>query len=88
MTVVAKGVNYNNKPRRFLKGAVGDETGVVDFDLSEKDEVCFNVGDIVSFENAMNKVSKESHHYIEVKRFGKYLILKDVNFSTLKRQIH
>lgn len=39
ITVITKGVNKDDKPRNFLKGTVGDETGLVKFDLAEKDGV-------------------------------------------------
>lgn len=38
-----------SKLKRFLKGVVGDETGVIRFDLGEKSDVTFKVGNIVSF---------------------------------------
>lgn len=78
LEVINKGFNYNNKPRRFFKGLIGDETGTIKFDFAEKIDVSFKVNDIVTFEKAMNKVSKEGHHYVEIKRFGKYKILQNV----------
>lgn len=78
LEVVEKASKVNpTKLKRFLKGVVGDETGVVRFDLGEKSDVAFKVGDIVSFQKAMNKVNKEGHHYVEVKNLGKYEILGD-----------
>lgn len=48
---------------------------MIRFDLAEKDGVQFTVGNIVQFEKAMNKVSNQGHHYVEVKRYGTYTIL-------------
>lgn len=42
--------------------------------MAVKNDVVFKVDDVVSFDKAMNKVNKDGHHYIEVKRFGKYEI--------------
>ena len=78
LDVVTKGVNKNGQPRKFLKGVVGDESGLIRFDLAEKDGVQFTVGNIVQFEKAMNKVSNQGHHYVEVKRYGTYTILSSV----------
>ncbi|EAS01957.1 G-quartet DNA-binding protein, putative (macronuclear) [Tetrahymena thermophila SB210] len=72
--VLEKGNNKQGNPRKFLKGLIGDDTGVVRFDLAVKNDVVFKVDDVVSFDKAMNKVNKDGHHYIEVKRFGKYEI--------------
>jgi len=53
---------------------------VIRFDLGEKSDVVFKIGNIVSFQKAMNKVDKDGHHYVEVKKYGKYEILGDVKF--------
>lgn len=76
LEVVEKGLSKDgSRTRRFFKGIIGDETGTIRFDLAEKNGSSFIVGDIVSFDKAMNKVSKEGHHYVEVKRLGSYTVL-------------
>ncbi|KAL4491364.1 hypothetical protein ABPG72_008020 [Tetrahymena utriculariae] len=95
-TVIGKIVTLNveNKPLPskedgtqsnmvYLKGTIGDETGVIDFDMAEKrDTPRFKVGDVVKFTTVMNKgrqnnEGKVGGHYIEVKKFGQYIILSD-----------
>ncbi|KAL4442904.1 hypothetical protein ABPG74_010793 [Tetrahymena malaccensis] len=84
--VLEKGNNKQGLPRKFLKGLIGDETGVVRFDLAVKNDVIFNKDDVVCFDKAMNKVNKDGHHYIEVKRFGKYEIAVNSNVASVNTQ--
>ncbi|KAL4442906.1 hypothetical protein ABPG74_010795 [Tetrahymena malaccensis] len=73
----------------YLKGTVGDETGVIDFDMAEKrDTPRFKVGDVVKFTTVMNKgrqntEGKTGGHYIEVKKYGQYIILQDHNIDNV-----
>lgn len=47
--------------------------------MAQKEGTQLKKGDIVRFDKAMNKVDKEHHHYVEVKRLGTYEILADVS---------
>lgn len=84
LEVVEKGLSKDGtRTRRFFKGVIGDETGTIRFDLTEKNGVSFSVGDTVDFDRAMNKVSKEGHHYVEVKRLGSYTVRSGVSGKTM-----
>nr|O43952.1 RecName: Full=G-quartet DNA-binding protein TGP1 [Tetrahymena thermophila]AAC48333.1 G-quartet DNA binding protein TGP1 [Tetrahymena thermophila] len=73
----------------YLKGTIGDETGVIDFDMAEKrDCPRFKENDVVKFTSVMNKgrqsaEGKVGGHYIEVKKFGQYIILSDHNINNV-----
>lgn len=54
--------------------------------MAVKNDVVFKEGDIINFDKAMNKVNKDGHHYVEIKRFGKYEVATGVSVASVKNE--